>query len=224
MDYNVLSQSLLFRGLNTDEVENILSAISVKVRRFDPGSLIAQSGEPVNALMIVVTGEVKAEMVEYTGRVIKIEEIRAPGAIAPAFMFGNKNQFPVNVIAVNETVLLIIEKTDFLKLLRNNDRILINFLNMISNRSQFLSDKIKYLNFKTLKIKLAMYILDLAGKDRNEIKLDRTQNDLADYFGVARPSVARALGELEDLGIISTHGKYIKLLRKKDLADMTKEI
>jgi CRP/FNR family transcriptional regulator, dissimilatory nitrate respiration regulator len=221
---NVLAGSPLFKSLTINEIESVLSKVPHKVRKFNSGSLIAQSGEQVNSLMIVISGLIKAEMVDYTGRIIKIEDIPAPGAIAPAFMFGNKNRFPVNVIAVPDTEVLIIEKSDFLKLLRNNDIILVNFLDMISNRSRFLSDKIKFLNFKTIRSKLAMYILELAGETKVEIKLDRTQNDLADYFGVARPSVARALGELEEMGIIQTHGKYIKLLRKELLADLITEL
>ena len=160
-------------------------------------------------------------MVDYAGRVIKIEDIPAPGALASAFIFGSKNRFPVNVLATSDTEILAIGKPDFLKLLMNNDKILVNFLDMISNRSQFLSEKIKFLNFKTIKEKLAHYILQKAGKDRSSVKLSLTQNDLADFFGVTRPSVARAIGDLEEDGLIQAKGKNIKILDKKRLADLT---
>jgi len=102
-----------------------------------------------------------------------------------------------------------------------NDKILVNFLNMISNRSQFLSEKIKFLNFKTIKGKLAHYILQKAGKEKSSVLLDMTQNELADYFGVARPSVARALGDLEEEGYLEAKGKNIKIIDKEGLADLT---
>ena len=123
-----------------------------------------------------------------------------------------ENRFPVNVIAISDGEILSIEKPDFLKLLMRNDMILVNFLNMISNRSQFLSEKIKFLNFKTIKGKLAHYILQKAENDKSSIILDMTQNDLADFFGVARPSVSRALGELEEEGFIEASGKNIRIL------------
>jgi CRP-like cAMP-binding protein len=220
MDYNILSGSPLFRGLSSEDIQASLSGVPEKIRRFPADSLIFQTGDKVNSMAFVISGYVKGEMVDYAGRVIKIEDIKIPGAIAPAFMFGNRNRFPVNVVAVVDAELLVIDKPDFLKLLKSNEQILVNFLDMISNRSQFLSDKIKFLNFKTIKSKLAQYILDLAGKDSNEIKLDRTQNDLADYFGVARPSVARALGDLEEMGCIENHGKTIRILDRDDLTDL----
>lgn len=103
----------------------------------------------------------------------------------------------------------------------NHDIILVNFLDMVSNRSQFLSEKIKFLNFKTIKEKLANYILQKAGKDGMLVTLDMTQNDLADFFGVARPSVARALGDLQEEGFIEAKGKNIKIIDKEGLADLT---
>lgn len=223
MDYIVLSRSPIFRGLKPDEIEELLGKVPYRVKKYTAGSMVAQSGEQVSSLMIVLSGFVKGEMIDFTGRVIKIEDIIAPWAVAPAFMFGNKNRFPVNVIAVPDTELMIVDKPQFLRLLKENDSILTNFLDMISNRSQFLSDKIKFLNFKTIKSKLAQYILELAGGGQNEVRLDRSQSDLADYFGVARPSVARALGELEELGLIESNGKNIRVLRRNELAEMIRD-
>jgi CRP-like cAMP-binding protein len=223
MDYSILAASPLFRGLKAEEIEKIISSITYRIRRFPSGTMVAQNGDVVNTLMIVLSGYVKAEMIDFSGRVIKIEDIAVAGAIAPAFMFGNSNRFPVNVIAVPDAELMIIDKSEFLKILKANDHLLSNFLDMISNRSQFLSEKIKFLNFKTIKSKLAQYILELAEGGKNEVKLDRSQTDLADYFGVARPSVARALGEMEEAGLIETKGKHIKVMRRKDLANLIRD-
>jgi CRP-like cAMP-binding protein len=221
MDFAILSRSPLFKGISPDEITGIMSGIPMRIRKFPAGTMVYSTGDTVSALALVISGYVKGEMIDFTGRVIKIEDIQAPGVIAPAFMFGNRNRFPVNVVAVPDTELLIIDKNDFLNLLKYDTRILINFLDLISNRSQFLSEKIKFLNFKTIRSKLAHYILDLAPDGKNIVKLDRTQNDLADYFGVARPSIARSLSEMEDLGFISTNGKMITILNRRDLTALT---
>jgi CRP-like cAMP-binding protein len=223
MDFNQLLQAPLFKGLTITEIEVVLNEIPKKIRKFKAGTFIAYSGEKVNAMMIVLSGTVKGEMVDYSGRVIKIEDIPAPGALASAFMFGSRNNFPVNVVAISDTELLFIEKSIFLKMLMSNDRILANFLDMISNRSQFLSEKIKFLNFKTIKGKLAQFILQKAGKDLLSFSLGMTQADLADFFGVARPSVARALGEMEEEKLIKARGKNITVLDKIRLTELTSD-
>ena len=223
MDYIQLSRAPLFKGISAEEIGIILSDVPYRIRNFMAGTLISQSGESVNSLMVVISGVVKGEMVDYAGRVIKIEDIPAPGALASAFMFGNRNRFPVNVIAVSEGELLLIDKQDFLRLLMKNGVILVNFLDMISNRSQFLSEKIKFLNFKTIKGKLAQFILQKAGKELSSVSFDITQNDLADFFGVARPSVARALGEMEHEGYLEAKGKNIRIIDKEGLARLTRD-
>lgn len=220
MDYFLLSQAPLFKGYTSDDIEKIFSEVKYQLKRFKAGSMIYASGEPVNSLTIVINGIVKGEMVDYAGRVIKIEDIPAPGALASAFMFGNRNRFPVNVISVTDTELLIVDKPELLKLLKTEERILINFMDMISNRSQFLSEKIKYLNFKTIRAKLAQYILQKAGKEGTIVILDMKQNELAEFFGVARPSVGRAIHEMEEEGLITAQGKKIAILNKKGLADL----
>jgi CRP/FNR family transcriptional regulator, dissimilatory nitrate respiration regulator len=221
MDYSILSKAALFKGLTPDRIETILTSVPYRIRKFQSGSLISQSGDEVSSFIMAVNGTVKGEMVDCSGRVIKIEDIPAPGAIASAFMFGSRNLFPVNVFAVSDVELLLIEKKDFLGLLMSYDLLLVNFLDMISNRSQFLTEKIKFLNFKTIRGKFAHFILQKSGKESNFVSLGMTQNELSDFFGVARPSLARTIGELEKDGYIEAKGKTIKIIDKEGLEGLT---
>lgn len=223
MDHSFLVMSPVFRGLTPDTLADILSSIPVRTRKFAAADMIAQSGEEVRSLMIIVSGIVKGEMTDFTGRVIKIEDIPAPGAIAPAFIFGSENRFPVNVIAVSDCELLLIDRKDFMKIMVLNDAILVNFLNMISNRSQFLSEKIKFLNFKTIRGKLAQFLLQRYSPGEKEINVGMTQSEIADFFGVARPSVARAMGELVREKYINASGKKITIIDHDGLKDLVIE-
>lgn len=221
MNFSILTGSPLFAGFSEEEVEKILKQVPIKIKKYRAGSLIAQIEEEVTSLMLVLDGITKGEMVDYTGRIIKIEDIPAPKALASAFLFGDRNRFPVNVAAVTNTSILIIEKSEFLRLLKKSDKLLLNFLNIISNRSQFLSEKIKFLNFKTIRGKMAQLILQRTTTVKPAFQLSMTQTDLADYFGVARPSVSRALKEMEDDRLIEARGKTIRVIDRKKLADLT---
>lgn len=223
MDFSILSKSPLFSGIEHEEIRSILSSTHYRLKNYYAGEIVAQSGAPVKNFMMVIDGVVKGEMIDFTGRVIKIEDIPAPGALASAFIFGSRNQFPVSVTAVSDARIMLIEKLEFLAFLRKNDRILLNFLDIISNRSQFLSDKIKFLNFKTIKGKLAQYILQKAGRGSNKFVFDLTQTDLAEFFGVTRPSIARVIAELEEKGLVVIKGKSVKILDKEGLSYLVTE-
>ena len=150
---------------------------------------------------------------------IKIEDIKAPGPIASAFIFGQRNKFPVDVIANEITTILVLPKESLIKIFKQDDRVLKNFLNVISNRTQFLSSKIKFLSFKTIKGKIAHYILEMAGENQQHIVLPKTQAALAEFFGVTRPSLSRALLEMQGEGIILVDRKTIVIKNKEKLAE-----
>ena len=43
---------------------------------------------------------------------------------------------------------------------------------------------------------------------------------LADYFGVSRPSLARELAHMQDDGLIKTDRKLVHILRKEDMMQL----
>jgi CRP-like cAMP-binding protein len=215
-----LSHSPIFAGLSQEELKEIFSKTHHFTKTFEVGDIAAFSGEPVNFLVIVLEGSVKGEMVDFSGKIIKIDDIRAPNPLASAFIFGKQNRFPVNVMANEKTKLLYIPKYDFMKMLQGDIRILQNFLNVISGHTQIIANKLKFLSFKTIKGKIAQYLLSLSGPDKDMIELPLTQSDLAEQFGVARPSLARALGEMAEEGMISVDRKVVRILDRKKLREV----
>jgi len=215
-----ISACPIFKGINTGEALHILNTINYQVRTFSAGQVIASSGEECKNLLILTEGSVKGEMIDFSGKTIKIEDIEAPKPIAAAFLFGKNNRYPVDIVANNDVKLLFIPKESFVKLLQSNVVILNNFLNAISNRTQFLSSRIRFLSFKTIKGKIAHYILELAKDNRMQVALPKSQKELADFFGVARPSFARAIGKLEQEGILKTKRREVTIIDRERLSQL----
>ena len=219
----LLLECTLFQGMSYDEISEALKGHLGRVKHYSSGSLIAQAGEELPSLNILLKGSVKGEMVDYTGKVIKIEDIAPPRPLAPAFLFGSRNRYPVNITAGEEVELLSIPRDRFLQILRENEKVLVNFINIVSNRGQFLSSKIKFLSFTTIKGKLAQYLLDLSGQSASgKLVLPHSQSQLAELFGVARPSIGRAIGSLNQDGIIRTRGKIVEILDHAGLTSYLK--
>jgi CRP/FNR family transcriptional regulator, dissimilatory nitrate respiration regulator len=213
----ILTRCPIFIGLGGQEIESVFTGAHYFTRTYEVGEIAAFSGEPVNFLMCILEGSVKGEMQDFSGKVIKIDDIRAPRVLASAFIFGRQNRFPVNVLANEQTRILYIPKYEFMKMLQSDMRILQNFLNVISGQTQMLAGKLKFLSFKTIRGKISQYILSLAGPDKTMVELPLTQNALAEQFGVARPSLARTLGEMADEGIISVDRRVIRILDRRRL-------
>jgi CRP/FNR family transcriptional regulator, dissimilatory nitrate respiration regulator len=85
MNYELLSHSPIFKGLDAATTEMILGKINYRIRKYPVGSVIAISGEEITSLHIVLAGMVKGEMVDYEGRTLKIEDIGAPRGSCTGF-------------------------------------------------------------------------------------------------------------------------------------------
>jgi len=115
-----------------------------------------------------------------------------------------------------------IPKAEFVKLLQMNSLILNNYLNTISTRAQFLSKRLKFLSFKTIKQKIAHYLLEMAGDRLQTVEIKQSQEQLAEMFGVTRPSLARTLSEMNREGLIETQRRFIKIIDKSRMNQLLK--
>jgi CRP/FNR family transcriptional regulator, dissimilatory nitrate respiration regulator len=208
----------LFRNVDETEIDMLFSSLLFQRKSFPSGSLVVSQGEECNRLLILSDGIVKGEMTGPTGKSLTIEEMVAPSVLATAFLFGRKNVFPVNIVSLTEVKFIVIPKEELLKLFQRNQQILQNFLSMISSRAQFLSDKLRFHSFKSLKAKLAFFLLNEAGMN-NSFKLKLSQQELSELFGVARPSVGRAFLLLQEEGVIDIRYKQVEILDRVKLIE-----
>lgn len=220
INYQLLSKCPVFHGISEKRTEELLKHIHYQIKSFSKDDVVAIAGEQIAHLYIVLAGSVKGEMIDYSGKTIKIEDIEAPRPLATAFLFGTENKFPVTVSANNDVKILAVPISEFLKLLQMELNILKNYLDSISSRTQFLSQKLHFLSFKTIKEKVAHYLLQKAGERLHSVELKNTQQQLADLFGVTRPSLARVLAEMQREKLIVIEKRTVTLLNKQKLNEL----
>ena len=214
----VLVNNPLFRGITPERLFADLEEISFHTRSYKKGEILAQQGAVCNRLVILTKGSVRGEMIDYSGRLIKVEDIAAPRAIAPLFLFGEENRYPVEVTANEPTEVIELPKSSVLSLFRKNEQFLENYMNLSANYARTLSDKLFFMSFKTIRQKLASYLLRLyKQQQQTHITLDRSQQELSDYFGVSRPSLARELAHMQEDGLLIADRKHITILQKVQL-------
>ncbi len=210
---NILSQSDLFRNIKPVEIEFLLSNYTYTIKSYTKKDVFALAKDKVNFLMIVLEGSLIARMVSDSGKYVQIDRIKAGRAIAPAIIFATDNVFPVNVIPDENTEVLFMRKEIFLKAMQKNETLLLNFIEIVSNINGFLSKKIHTLSLKSIRGKLAEYILQLSAEQNNSdiVMLHLTRQELADKFAVARQAISRSLSELEGEGLIEVDAKRIRI-------------
>lgn len=219
----ILQNVKMFQNIPGKELHETFKQIHFQIRTYEEGQYVFNRNTKCEDLLILLSGIIKAELRNFNDITVKIAEIKAPDCLAAAFLFGENNLFPVDAMAATDVKILRIPKQEVLKMLQINPIFLENFINRISTRAQYLTNKLKFLSFQTIKGKLAFYIVNNSSeKQSNEFKINKTQNELAEIFGVTRPSLARTIKQLVDEGLISFSAKTVKIINKKGLGKYLK--
>lgn len=217
--YAILQKTILFKNFNITEVKDLLKNIQLNQKKYKKDEIILMQNDKYDVLHIILKGICIGEMMDISGKVIRVEELAAPELIAAGILFSKDNYLPVIVKTKTPVEMLFINKKDILNLCKKSDRFLINYLEEISDRVSFLSKRLFFMSFKSIKSKIAHYFLTQAqGKEKFLLKL--TIEELASFFGIERPSLSRAFQQMEQEGIIKKDKKEIKILEKEKLTRM----
>lgn len=214
-----LSACPICSSLNIEDEDNFLLDLKCSVKAYPKNELIIRQGDVCDALYMLTLGSVKTEMITENGSLLGIEIIKAPRPLAPAFLFSDNNHFPVDVTTLEEVEIMKIPKDEIMRLMMTNPDFMKQFLTHNSNRTQFLTNRLQLLSIKTIKGKLAHFLLEQVVGTEKTFTLSRNQTELADFFGVARPSLARSISEMVHEGIISINKKEFSILDMKRLRD-----
>jgi len=204
--------------IQIDDTDQFLLDLKCTIKTYEKNDLIVRQGDVCDSLYMLTLGSVKTEMITENGNVLGIEIIKAPRPLAPAFLFSDNNHFPVDVTALEEVEIMKIPKEEIMRLMITNPEFMKQFLTHNSNRTQFLTNRLQLLSIKTIKGKIAYFLMENMTVEGKTFTINRNQTELAEFFGVARPSLARSLSEMTQEGIITINKKDftiidIKLLR-----------
>jgi CRP-like cAMP-binding protein len=179
-----------------------------------------RQGSICDALYILTSGSVKTEMITETGNIMGIELIKAPRPLAPAFLFSDNNRFPVNVTALEDCEILRIPKEEVMRLMAIQPDFMQQFLKHNANRAEFLANRLQLLSIKTIKGRIAHFLLEQMAEYGKTFTINRNRTELVEFFGVARPSLARSLSEMVEDNIIKINKKQFTVINERMLKDL----
>ena len=206
--------------IQIDDQEQFLLDLKCTMKAYAKNEVIVRQGDVCDCLYMLTLGSVKTEMITENGNILGIEIMKAPRPLAPAFLFSDNNHFPVDVTALEEVEIMKIPKQEIMRLMMTNPDFMKQFLTYNSNRTQFLTNRLQLLSIKTIKGKVAHFLFENSKGDGIPFIINRNQTELADFFGVARPSLARSLSEMVQDGIINMNKKEYTILHSKELRDL----
>ena len=159
MDYTVLENSTLFRGVPAKDLRTYLEDIPHHIQCYDKEETVFHLMSPAFRIGIILEGRVEAQKSFPNGSQVNVS-VRIPGElIGPAAVFSKSQRYPCDIVALEPTTLMVFQKEDLLSLMQKDVRILQNFTTEIASATYMLQQRLELLSYNGIAQKAAFWLL-----------------------------------------------------------------
>lgn len=208
----------LFESLDQQELE-ALSDLAF-TRTFSKDNVIILAEEEGDTLFIIKKGQVKVSIVSEEGREVILSLLGESSVFGELSLLDGKPR-SANVVATEETDLLMLRRADFVQLIYKTPQIATALLAELATRLRKTDRQIEGLALLDVTSRISETLLQLATEQGTEtvdgvvIESRPTHQELANMSVTTRETVSRVLKRLEGQGYISCRGRKIAILREE---------
>lgn len=208
----------LFNEFAEKEIELLLKNINYNIKRYSKDEIIAMEGEEANEVGIVLSGTLTINKLYQDGKQMNVRQMLSGNLLGFALVFSDSKCFPSTLIAGVDTTIIFINHKDIIGLCFTNKIFLSNFLRIISDQLVYLSDKIKLINYSTIRKKVINYLLKKYNNQKNLlIRLTVSRKEMAETLGVSRPALSNEMINMKKDGLIKYDSNIIEIIDIKKL-------
>jgi CRP/FNR family transcriptional regulator, cyclic AMP receptor protein len=193
-----LGRTELLRDLPPADLDAVVARAGV--RRIGRGKMILHRGDPSVGIFVITSGRVRISLVSEEGREVTLS-ILGPCEVLGEMSLLDGGECSADATVLEDCVLLVVERSHFMRLLRGNNALCLQLLSILSR----------------LLLRLAKDYGAANGRG-TRIELKLSQKDLSTLVGGSREKVNRRLREWEEDGVLGKDGSRIVVLKPKELA------
>jgi len=217
---DVLAATPLFAGLAREDLEALADLAGE--RRAARDAVIMRRGDADCALLILVHGRLRAGAVSAEGREVTIG-LMEPGAVLGEIALLDGRPRSLDVVAMADSLLLSVERRDFLPFLRARPDLMLRLMTLLCDRLRRASVAYEDVALAPLSARLARLLLGLADvhgtptPDGVQIRLTLSQRDMAAQVAATRERVNKQLRQWHEAGVLGDHDGCLVLRQPEAL-------
>ena len=205
-----------------DLAEEELGYISEKMiaRHYESGKFIFLEDSEGEQCFFVIKGSVKVTRLSKDGREVILAMLNEGEFFGEMALLDGESR-SANVIALEETEVLTLNREDFLVVLQDYPQIAIQLLKEMAHRLRKSDRQIASLSLSDAEKRIALCIIRFADEQgvirRGQVSIPRVpiQQDIANMAGTSRETVSRAINLLEKEHFIKRQGRELLILDYK---------
>lgn len=205
----------LFQGIAPDHLERMLECSKSRFKRYKKGAMIFHQEEDACCLYVLVKGRVMIVKHLISGRKNTLYEVEEGKIFGEHYIFGDSMTYQYSAQASTDIEVLEIPCTFFYSFCAENcghHQILMrNILGILATKEWLSIKKLNIVSASSLKERISIWLMDEADED-GMVYLKMNREELADYLGVARPSLSRALMRMQSEEMIDVGRNYMKII------------
>lgn len=218
-----LAISPLFKNLNHEIFSEFCARLNIRI--VYKGEVLVNEGDDSKILGIVLEGQLAVQKYASNGDFVTLNLLGEGDAFGEDLIFSSNRFWPHTIEAVTHSKVITMT-TDILKpLFKSSPELVVNFLMFLSDRLQAQNSRISILSQRTLRQKIAGYLLDLYRHQQQpqrgpgtvqkiatpSVELPVSKEVVARLLAMPRPSFSRELVKMEKDGLIKKNGRVIWL-------------
>lgn len=219
----ILRRSQLFRNTTPEQLDRILER--TLMRRIARNEPILRRGDPSTGMFVIATGRVRVSLVSEDGKEVTLG-VLGPGETLGEMSLLDGEPCSADAFALEDCVLLVIERAQFLRMLRADADLCLRLLAILTGRLRRSNAALEDIALLDLPTRLGRLLLRLARDygvvdgqgTRIEVKL--SQKDLSTLVGSSREKVNKQLRQWEEAGVLGKNGVRIVILQAAVLGSL----
>lgn len=220
MNREVIEKNRLFKGIGGESLERMLVCSKACLKTYHRGEIIFHQEETAQVIYVLLKGRVAIVKQLISGRKNILYEVNEGQVFGEHYFFGGNQVYKYGAQAGTDIDLLEIPWGFFYgfcsEACDHHRQLVQNMLEILSMKEWLTIKKLNIVSATSLKERISTWLMDEA--DENGIVyLKMNREELADYLGVARPSLSRALMRMQSEGMIEASRTRIRILDKEKI-------
>jgi CRP-like cAMP-binding protein len=196
---------------------------SSRIRALEKGEILFSQTDPADTVYIVRSGCIAIFLATLEGRELVINEMHRGDCFGELSLITDQPR-STGALARENSEVISIPRDVFLKGLEAEPELMRRVLETTALRLRVSSERESALAFLDSSARIAKVLLQLDQQADNDGVIKVTQEDLAQYVGLARQTVAQTLGEWRRVGWVETGRVRIEIKNREALDRLASEI
>ncbi len=224
MDKGFLKQTVIFHGMEDDELDAALSALKSSEKEYLKDEVILHAGSTTDMMGLVLEGSVRIESNDAWGNRTILSHVGKGQVFAETYAMARSEPMLVDAVANERCIVLLLRigspETYGYDPSLWRLKLISNILDVFIRKNLLLAGRSFHTSPKSIRGRVMAYLNSVSlqeGSDEFDIPFDRQQ--LADYLNVERTALSKELGKMQEDGLITAKKRHFTLLSPFPLPD-----